>query len=95
MLSPLSTPDLKTKAFKEVAIIREPRIGEYAIGFITSTLILHGSSGQEELCCVFVLTNHLYIGDIIFISSKDILRPNVSVREGIGKKSGPIYDKKI
>ncbi|ESR38931.1 hypothetical protein CICLE_v10027148mg, partial [Citrus x clementina] len=43
----------KTKAFKEVAIIRHPRIGESAIGFITSTLILHGSSGQEELCCVF------------------------------------------
>ncbi|KAH9663199.1 protein LIKE COV 3 [Citrus sinensis] len=55
----------KTKAFKEVAIIRHPRIGESAIGFITSTLILHGSSGQEELCCVFVPTNHLYIGDII------------------------------
>lgn len=95
MLSPLSTPDQKTKAFKEVAIIRHPRIGESAIGFITSTLILHGSSGQEELCCVFVPTNHLYIGDIIFISSKDILRPNLSVREGIGKKSRPICNKKI
>ncbi|KAH9711463.1 protein LIKE COV 3 [Citrus sinensis] len=83
VLSPLSTPDQKTKAFKEVAIIRHPRIGESAIGFITSTLILHGSSGQEELCCVFVPTNHLYIGDIVFISSKDILRPNLSVREGI------------
>ncbi|GAY42721.1 hypothetical protein CUMW_069060, partial [Citrus unshiu] len=85
----------KTKAFKEVAIIRHPRIGESAIGFITSTLILHGSSGQEELCCVFVPTNHLYIGDIIFISSKDILRPNLSVREGIGEKSRPICNKKI
>ncbi|KDO79528.1 hypothetical protein CISIN_1g039848mg, partial [Citrus sinensis] len=52
-ISAAISPDQKTKAFKEVAIIRHPRIGESAIGFITSTLILHGSSGQEELCCVF------------------------------------------
>ncbi|KAJ4714426.1 protein LIKE COV 1-like [Melia azedarach] len=82
-ISAAISPDQKSKAFKEVAIIRHPRIGEYAIGFITSTLTLHGSSGEEELCCVFVPSNHLYIGDIILISSKDILRPNLSVREGI------------
>lgn len=85
MLSPLSVPDQNSQAFKEVAIVRHPRIGEYAIGFITSTLILHGSSGAEELCCVFVPTNHLYIGDIVLISSNDILRPNLSVREAVGK----------
>lgn len=32
--------DQNTKAFKEVAIIRHPRIGEYAFGFITSTVTL-------------------------------------------------------
>lgn len=32
--------DQNTQAFKEVAIIRHPRVGEYAIGFITSTLVL-------------------------------------------------------
>lgn len=32
--------DQNTQAFKEVAIIRHPRIGEYAIGFITSTVVL-------------------------------------------------------
>ena len=32
--------DQNTTAFKEVAIIRHPRVGEYAFGFITSTLIL-------------------------------------------------------
>jgi len=32
--------DQNTQAFKEVAIIRHPRIGEYAIGFITSSVVL-------------------------------------------------------
>lgn len=77
--------DEDSHAFKEVAIIRHPRLGEYAFGFITSTIILRKSTGAEELCCVYVPTNHLYLGDVFLINSKDIMRPNLSVREGIGK----------
>ncbi|KAL7189499.1 hypothetical protein ACSBR1_039195 [Camellia fascicularis] len=76
-------PGQNTQAFKEVAIIRHPRIGEYAFGFITSSLVLQNYSGDEELCCVFVPTNHLYIGDILLVNAKDVIRPNLSVREGI------------
>lgn len=36
----IQSVDQKTQAFKEVVIIRHPRLGEYAIGFITSTLVL-------------------------------------------------------
>jgi hypothetical protein len=32
--------DQNTTAFKEVAIISHPRVGEYAFGFITSTMVL-------------------------------------------------------
>lgn len=55
-----------------------------------SSLIMHVSwllqkdNGDEELCSVFVPTNHLYIGDIFLVSSKEIIRPNLSIREGIG-----------
>lgn len=41
---------------------------------------------EEELCCVYVPTNHLYIGDILLVNSKDVIRPNLSVREGIGNE---------
>ncbi|KAL0343302.1 UNVERIFIED_CONTAM: protein LIKE COV 3 [Sesamum angustifolium] len=82
-ISAAISPDQSSQAFKEVAIVRHPRIGEYAFGFITSTIILRKSSGSEELCCVYVPTNHLYLGDIFLINSKDIMRPNLSVREGI------------
>ncbi|KAI7729817.1 hypothetical protein M8C21_002716 [Ambrosia artemisiifolia] len=75
--------DQNTTAFKEVAIIRHPRLGEYAIGFITSSVVLQRENGDEELCSVFVPTNHLYIGDVFLVNSDEIIRPNLSIREGI------------
>ncbi|CAK9164987.1 unnamed protein product, partial [Ilex paraguariensis] len=47
-------PDQSSNAFEEVAIIRQPRIGEYAFGFITSTFILQRSAGEVELSCVYM-----------------------------------------
>ncbi|KAI3953590.1 hypothetical protein MKW92_017878 [Papaver armeniacum] len=82
-ISAAISPEQNSQAFKEVAIIQHPRVGEYAFGFITSSVILRRSVGEEELCCVYVPSNHLYVGDIFLISSKDIMRPNLSVREGI------------
>ncbi|KAK9165555.1 hypothetical protein Scep_000746 [Stephania cephalantha] len=82
-ISAAISPDKDSNAFKEVAIIRHPRVGEYAFGFITSTVILQGSMGDEELCCVYVPSNNLYIGDVYLINSKDVLRPNLSVQEAI------------
>ncbi|KAL4649927.1 hypothetical protein ACB092_01G049800 [Castanea dentata] len=82
-ISAAISPDQTSNAFKEVAIIRHPRIGEYAFGFITSSVVLQRSEGDEELCCVYVPTNHLYLGDIFLVNSDDIIRPNLSVREGI------------
>ncbi|GAB4845169.1 Protein LIKE COV 2 [Ancistrocladus abbreviatus] len=82
-ISAAISSDQKTTAFKEVAIIRHPRHGEYAFGFITSSVILQGEDGDEELCSVYVPTNHLYIGDIYLVNSKEIIRPNLSIREGI------------
>ena len=52
---------------------------------INRVIILQSYSGQEDLYCVYVPTNHLYIGDIFMVNSKDVIRPNLSVREGIGK----------
>ncbi|XP_030465352.1 protein LIKE COV 2 [Syzygium oleosum] len=82
-ISAAISPDQNTTAFKEVAIIRHPRLGEYAFGFITSTVVLQRDDGDEELCSVYVPTNHLYIGDIFLVNSKEIIRPNLSIREGI------------
>ncbi|CAL0312487.1 unnamed protein product [Lupinus luteus] len=39
-ISAAISPDQNSQAFKEVAIIRHPRVGEYAFGFITSSVVL-------------------------------------------------------
>lgn len=77
--------DQSSRAFKEVVIIRHPRVGEYALGFITSTVTLRGANGDQELACVYVPTNHLYLGDIFLMSRGDVIIPDLSVREAIGK----------
>ncbi|XP_008785846.1 protein LIKE COV 2 [Phoenix dactylifera] len=82
-ISTAISSDQNAAAFKEVAIIRHPRVGEYAFGFITSSVILQSDKGDEELCSVYVPTNHLYIGDIFLVNSQEIIRPNLSIREGI------------
>lgn len=52
-----SFADQNTTAFKEVAIIRHPRVGEYAFGFITSSVTLqvvfgnYGASLSSEYIC--------------------------------------------
>lgn len=45
---------------------------------------LQRDCGDEELCSVYVPTNHLYIGDIFLVNSEEIMRSNLSIREGIG-----------
>lgn len=55
------------------------------VSVINPVIMLQSYSGQEDLYCVYVPTNHLYIGDIFMVNSKDVIRPNLSVREGIGK----------
>ncbi|XP_042387056.1 protein CONTINUOUS VASCULAR RING 1-like [Zingiber officinale] len=82
-ISSAVSPDQNKQAFKEVVIIRHPRVGEHAFGFITSTVLLQTYNGEEELYCVYVPTNHLYIGDVFLVNSKDVIRLNLSVSEGI------------
>ncbi|EEC69281.1 hypothetical protein OsI_38333 [Oryza sativa Indica Group] len=92
-ISAAISPDQSSRAFKEVVIIRHPRIGEYALGFITSTLTLRGvadgrrggggGGGGRELACVYVPTNNLYLGDIFLMSRADVIVPDLSVREAI------------
>ncbi|KAJ1255387.1 hypothetical protein BS78_K247400 [Paspalum vaginatum] len=85
-ISAAISPDQSSRAFKEVVIIRHPRIGEYALGFITSTVALRGAGvrgDQQDLACVYVPTNNLYLGDIFLMSRADVIIPDLSVREAI------------
>ncbi|KAG5076344.1 hypothetical protein JHK82_055039 [Glycine max] len=54
------TMNQSSNAFKEVAIIRHPRVGEYALGFITSSMVLRNKD-EKEIFYVYIPTNH-FIG---------------------------------
>lgn len=49
-------------------------------------------NGDMQLFSVYVPTNHIYVGDIFLLSKSDIIRTNLSVREGLGKAQGPRCD---
>jgi uncharacterized membrane protein len=72
-----------TASFRECVIVRHPRQGELAFGFITGQTILADERGDKELFSVYVPTNHIYVGDIFLLEKCDIIRPNLSVREGL------------
>lgn len=106
-------PGNDSASFRECVIIRHPRQGEFAIGFITgqtllqvcaglvlvgsaqalhpgmSDVLTHGhvaqhDKGDTELFSVYVPTNHVYVGDIFLLGKADIIKTNLSVREGLG-----------
>ncbi|GMH39900.1 hypothetical protein BSKO_07804 [Bryopsis sp. KO-2023] len=79
----ISPDDGQAKAFKECVIIKHPRNGEFAFGFITGETWVQTPSGDMHLRTVYVPTNHVYVGDVLLLAEKDIFRPNLTVTEGI------------
>lgn len=80
----VSPDNEQANSFRECVIIRHPRRdGEFAFAFITGQTLLQTLEGEEVLYCCYVPTNHVYVGDIFLLSDKDIIRNNLSVREGL------------
>ena len=71
-----------SNAFKRFVLARMP--GRTTPGFLTGTFTLRRADGTvEELCNVYIPTNHLYVGDIIVLPAKDVIETNLSVEDGI------------
>ncbi len=66
-------------SFREVVLIRYPRTDSYAVGFLTKKMLC----GEEELIAVYVPTNNLYLGEVLFIKEEDMVRTHLSVEEGM------------
>ena len=47
-------------------------------------LVQDDKGSELELFSVYVPTNHVYVGDIFLLGKGDIIKPNLSVREGLG-----------
>ena len=44
---------------------------------------MQDADGDLQLFSVYVPTNHVYVGDVFLLSKQDIIKPNLSVREGL------------
>jgi uncharacterized membrane protein len=54
------------------------------IGFVTGSTRLRAADGTAtDMVGVFVPTNHLYVGDFVLVRAGDVVRTEMSVRDGI------------
>ncbi|MDH3236943.1 MAG: DUF502 domain-containing protein [Deltaproteobacteria bacterium] len=72
------SPD-NIRSFKDVVLVDYPREGCQAIGFLTGTVERDG----KILAVVFVPTNHIYFGDVLFIPDEDATRLNMPVEQAV------------
>lgn len=68
-----------TRSFKEVLLVEHPKAGSYALGFRMETVEREG----ERLAVVYVPTNHLYLGDVLFIPEAAARRLDMTVEQAI------------
>jgi len=68
-----------TKSFKEVLLVEYPKEGSYALGFRTMT----AEEGGRRLAVVYVPTNHLYLGEVLFIPEEKVVRLEMSIEQAV------------
>lgn len=72
------SPD-NTRSFKEVLLVPYPVETSYALGFRTGTVEKEG----RRLAVVFVPTNHIYLGDVLFVPEEKAQRLDVTVEQAV------------
>ncbi len=72
------SPDSKS-SFKEVVLVEYPRPGSRALGFRTGTV----ERGGERLAVVFVPTNNLYLGEVLFLPEAQAERVDMTVEHAV------------
>lgn len=66
-------------SFKEVVLVEYPKDGTWAIGFRTGSVEKEG----EQLATVYVPTNHLYIGEVLFYPEESVRRLEMGVEQAV------------
>ena len=69
-------------AFQRFVFARLP--GRTTPGFLTGSFSLKRLDGSDQqLCTVYVPTNHLYVGDVVVLPVQDVLQTDLSVEDGV------------
>ncbi|MDD5302376.1 MAG: DUF502 domain-containing protein [Elusimicrobia bacterium] len=71
-------------SFKSVVMVEFPRPGVYSLGFVTGETVLDlPDGGSRKLTSVYVPTNHVYIGDLMFVPSEQVIATQMGIQQGI------------
>ncbi len=68
-----------TRAFKQVLLVEYPKADSYALGFRTGTVERDGL----RLAVVFVPTNNLYLGEVLYIPEEKTRPLDLTVQQGV------------
>ena len=69
-------------AFQRFVFAQLP--GRTTPGFVTATFTMtRADNTTHELCCVYIPTNHLYVGDVVVLPVADVIDTNLSVEDGV------------
>lgn len=69
--------------FRSVVLVEYPRPGVYSLGFVTNEIAVRGREAAQKLVCVYIPTNHMYIGDYILVPESRVLKTALTLQEGI------------
>jgi len=72
------SPDT-ARSFKDVVLVDYPMEGSQAIGFRTGTVEREG----QTLAVVFVPTNHIYFGDLLFLPEERVVSLDMPVEQAV------------
>lgn len=68
--------------FRGVVLIEYPRPEVYSLGFVTNELTLGEGPQARRMVCVYVPTNHIYVGDHVLVPVDKVLATGLSQQDG-------------
>ena len=72
-----------SSSFKKVVLVEYPKMGTFAVGFLTSEVALKGDPRNQRLYSVYLPTNNLYLGNVALFKEEDLIVTDFTVEEGL------------
>ena len=69
--------------FKSVVMVEYPRPGVHQLGFVTRETEIQQNGTAVKTYCVYIPTNHLYIGDIVLVPADKVTETDIPLQEGV------------
>jgi uncharacterized membrane protein len=76
------SPENKS-SFQKFVIVEYPRKGSFVFGFQTKECLLKENNTEKKLIAVYIPTNNLYLGEVVFFDEESVIHTNIPIQEGI------------